>query len=79
MAADGNYSLNSQFLITLKEAPILNNYHIAFGAVIDGFKTLNRIESLIEDGLKDYQYLYISNCGPSDMKKTTDAGKNMPS
>jgi cyclophilin family peptidyl-prolyl cis-trans isomerase len=65
MAGNGRHSVNSQFLITLKEAPVLDNYHCIFGDVVDGFHVLNEIERLTSNGLKEFQYLYISDCGPN--------------
>jgi cyclophilin family peptidyl-prolyl cis-trans isomerase len=57
-------SNTSQFYITLTEAPWLNNDHVVFGAVIKGFKIIDRIANTygtISGKVKEK--VYILNCG----------------
>ncbi|MCP9259830.1 Peptidyl-prolyl cis-trans isomerase [Dirofilaria immitis] len=38
-------TVSSRFFITFDEAPWLDDYHVAFGRLIDGFNTFDRLES----------------------------------
>ncbi len=52
MANRGENTNTSQFFITTKPTPWLNGRHTIFGEVIDGFKTVNAIETS-ETGFRD--------------------------
>uniref|UniRef100_A0A915PVD8 Peptidyl-prolyl cis-trans isomerase n=1 Tax=Setaria digitata TaxID=48799 RepID=A0A915PVD8_9BILA len=38
-------TVSSRFFVTFDEAPWLDDYHVVFGKLIDGFDTLDRLES----------------------------------
>jgi len=44
MANSGSNTNGSQFFITFKEVPHLNNKHTVFGSVVGGLETLNEVE-----------------------------------
>lgn len=64
MAGYGSSSVTSQFFFNLKEAPVLDGFHVIFGDVSEGMDILNTIDALASRGLENMQYIYISDCGP---------------
>ncbi|VDK87150.1 unnamed protein product [Litomosoides sigmodontis] len=62
-------TVSSRFLITFDEAPWLDDYHVAFGSVVEGFDTLDRLESYgILEGYgaqkgRTTAAITIENCG----------------
>uniref|UniRef100_A0A0N5AJG6 Peptidyl-prolyl cis-trans isomerase n=1 Tax=Syphacia muris TaxID=451379 RepID=A0A0N5AJG6_9BILA len=62
-------TVSSRFFITFDEAPWLDDYHVAFGKVIDGWDTLDKLESYgtikgygVQEG-KPTAEIRIQSCG----------------
>uniref|UniRef100_A0A8R1HVA5 PPIase cyclophilin-type domain-containing protein n=1 Tax=Caenorhabditis japonica TaxID=281687 RepID=A0A8R1HVA5_CAEJA len=60
---------SSRFYVTFRETPWMNNFHVAFGELVEGFDVLDAIENLgILEGNAAQQgrtkaKIVISNCG----------------
>ena len=64
MANSGPNSNGSQFFITLKETPWLDDKHVVFGILLDGFELLKKIELLPkDDNNKPLKEVKVSKCG----------------
>lgn len=64
MANSGPNTNNSQFFVTIKETPWLDNKHVVFGIIISGFDIIKRIESIdVNDNDKPLQNVIITKCG----------------
>lgn len=64
MANCGKDTNGSQFFITLKSTPHLNNKHVVFGRLLDGIETLKMIEA-VKTGRADrpIDEVCVVNCG----------------
>ena len=64
MANSGPNSNGSQFFITLKETPWLDDKHVVFGILLGGFELLKKIELLPkDDNNKPLKEIKVSKCG----------------
>ena len=64
MANSGPNTNGSQFFITLKDCPWLNEKHVVFGQVIKGMEVVKEVEAVDTDGQdKPKITVVIENCG----------------
>nr|XP_013804263.1 PREDICTED: peptidyl-prolyl cis-trans isomerase-like 6 [Apteryx mantelli mantelli] len=63
MANKGRHSNGSQFYITLQPAPYLDKEHVAFGQLIEGTETLQKLEAVSTYNERPVEECKIINCG----------------
>ena len=64
MANSGPNTNGSQFFITLKETPWLDDKHVVFGILLEGYEIIKKIENLpVNESDKPLQEIKIVNCG----------------
>jgi len=63
MANAGKDTNGSQFFITFKATPWLNNKHTVFAKVLEGMKIIRRIEKLKTINDKPTQEVLVTDCG----------------
>ena len=64
MANSGPNTNNSQFFVTLKKTPWLDNKHVVFGIIISGFDLVGKIENVeVDEKSKPLNDITITKCG----------------
>ena len=64
MANAGANTNNSQFFITTKKTPWLDNKHVVFGIIISGFDLVGKIENVeVDEKSKPLNDITITKCG----------------
>jgi len=63
MANKGPDTNNSQFFITLTQTKWLDGVHVAFGAVVEGFRVVKKIEAVGTYAGKTTAKVMITDCG----------------
>jgi peptidyl-prolyl isomerase D len=64
MANSGPNTNGSQFFITTTETPHLDNKHVVFGKIVDGYNIVKSMETQLTDNNdKPIQDCYIKECG----------------
>lgn len=63
MANRGPNTNSSQFFITTAATPWLDERHVVFGRVLDGYRTVRQVERLGSDSGKPLRRIEIAKCG----------------
>lgn len=72
MANTGAHSNSSQFFVTLRALPNLNNRNVAFGRVIRGMSVIRSLDSLETANDRPLTKVVVDKSGVVDLKTVTD-------
>lgn len=63
MSNDGRNSNGSQFYVSLQSIPFMDKKYVAFGKVVEGSETLQKLETIYTQNQRPTKEVKIVDCG----------------